>query len=130
MLLQPFVNYNMAGGWYLTCSPIITADWEAGEGDRWTVPVGGGFGRVFKIGKLAINAQIQAYDNVETPQSGADWTLRLRCSSCFRSEGGHAACHWRRAVPTRVRLLAQGIRGLGRLGIDRGAKPRSSPAGS
>ena len=29
MLLQPFVNYNLPGGWYLTSSPIITADWEA-----------------------------------------------------------------------------------------------------
>ena len=29
MLLQPFVNYNIADGWYLISSPIITADWNA-----------------------------------------------------------------------------------------------------
>ena len=29
LLLQPFVNYNMAEGWYLVSSPIITANWEA-----------------------------------------------------------------------------------------------------
>ncbi|WP_147707694.1 neuromedin U [Microvirga massiliensis] len=34
MLLQPFVNYNFPGGWYLTSSPIITANWEGGHGDR------------------------------------------------------------------------------------------------
>ena len=28
-LAQPFVNYNMAHGWYLTSSPIITANWLA-----------------------------------------------------------------------------------------------------
>lgn len=29
MLMQPFVNYNMRHGWYLTSSPIITSNWEA-----------------------------------------------------------------------------------------------------
>jgi hypothetical protein len=28
-LLQPFINYNFAGGLYLTSAPIITADWKA-----------------------------------------------------------------------------------------------------
>lgn len=34
MTLQPFVNYNFRGGWYLTSSPIITANWKAGQGDK------------------------------------------------------------------------------------------------
>jgi hypothetical protein len=29
MLLQPFLNYNLPKGWYLTTGPIITANWEA-----------------------------------------------------------------------------------------------------
>jgi hypothetical protein len=29
MTIQPFVNYNMNGGWFLTFSPIFTANWEA-----------------------------------------------------------------------------------------------------
>ena len=28
-LAQPFINYNMAHGWFLTTSPIITANWLA-----------------------------------------------------------------------------------------------------
>jgi len=28
-LAQPFFNYNMAHGWYLTTSPVITANWLA-----------------------------------------------------------------------------------------------------
>ena len=84
MLLQPFVNYNIADGWYLTSSPIVTADWNARESkDTWTVPVGGGVGRLFKLGTLPVNAQIQAFDNVETPQDGADWTLRLQVQFLF-----------------------------------------------
>jgi hypothetical protein len=44
-LLQPFLNYNFGDGWYLTSSPIMTANWEAQARQRWTVPVGGGIGR-------------------------------------------------------------------------------------
>ena len=44
-LLQPFVNYNLPHGWYLTSSPILTANWDAEHRDMWTVPVGGGIGR-------------------------------------------------------------------------------------
>ena len=29
MLLQYFINYNMKKGWYLTSSPIITANWNS-----------------------------------------------------------------------------------------------------
>ena len=47
-LAQPFINYNMAHGWYLTSSPLITANWLAAPGQQWVVPVGGGFGRIFK----------------------------------------------------------------------------------
>jgi hypothetical protein len=83
MLLQPFVNYNLPGGWYLTSSPIITADWEADQGDRWTVPVGGGFGRVFKIDKQAINAQLAAYYNVARPTGAADWQVRAQVQLLF-----------------------------------------------
>ena len=83
MLLQPFVNYNLPDGWYLTSSPIITADWEAGHGDRWTVPVGGGFGRVFKIDRQPVNMQLAAYYNVAKPTGDADWQLRAQVQLLF-----------------------------------------------
>ena len=35
-LFQPFVNYNLDGGWYLTSTPIMTANWDQ-EDDGWTV---------------------------------------------------------------------------------------------
>ena len=38
-LVQPFVNYNLPHGWYLTASPIMTANWKADSGDQWTVPL-------------------------------------------------------------------------------------------
>jgi len=40
MLLQYFVNDNLPEGWYLTTSPIITANWEADSDTTYTVSVG------------------------------------------------------------------------------------------
>jgi len=83
MTLQPFVNYNMQGGWYITSSPILTANWEAPEGEEWTVPLGGGFGRVFKAGGQAMNFQIQAFGYADAPTGGPDWALRFQLQLLF-----------------------------------------------
>lgn len=82
-LLQPFFNYNLANGWYLVTSPIITANWEASSDNIWTVPIGGGFGRVFPIGKQPVNASLQGYWNAARPDGGADWTLRTQVQLLF-----------------------------------------------
>jgi hypothetical protein len=86
MTIQPFINYNFGKGWYVSTSPIITANWEAhGSDNTWTVPVGGGFGRIIRIGKLPINLNAQAFDNVVKPDDDAtaDWTLRLQVQFLF-----------------------------------------------
>ena len=36
MLIQPFLNYNLPKGWYLTSSPIITANWNNPKNKGWT----------------------------------------------------------------------------------------------
>jgi hypothetical protein len=76
LTFQPFINYNMKDGWYLVSAPILTANWEASGGNQWTVPLGGGFGRVFAIDKQKVNAQVQAFWNVVKPDGGPAWTLR------------------------------------------------------
>jgi hypothetical protein len=83
MIVQPFINYNFPRGWYLASSPIITANWEALEGQRWTVPVGGGLGRAFRLGGQAMNLQMQVFRNVVSPHDAADWTLRLQYQLLF-----------------------------------------------
>lgn len=81
---QYFVNYNLDNGWYLTTAPIMTANWEADSDHRWTVPIGGGVGKLFKIGKQPINAQISAYNNIVTPDDyGADWQIRVMVQFLF-----------------------------------------------
>ncbi len=77
---QYFINYNFPKhkGWYLTSAPIMTANWNAESGNRWTVPIGGGFGKIFKMGTQNVNAQVQAFYNLEKPENAPDWQLRLQ----------------------------------------------------
>ncbi|CAG0903144.1 unnamed protein product, partial [Cyprideis torosa] len=64
MTSQPFVNYNLDNGWYLKTDPVITYNQKADSGNKWTVPVGGGFGRVFNWGKqpLSLKNAIPSHD--------------------------------------------------------------------
>ena len=94
MLIQPFVNYNLPDNWYLVSAPIMTANWATKGSDVWTVPLGGGIGKLFKLGqilpleghtlaKLPINTQIQAFGNVARPEDGAKWQLRFQFQFLF-----------------------------------------------
>jgi hypothetical protein len=47
------------------------------------VPFGGGIGKIFRIGKQPVNAQVQAFYNVAKPDKGPDWTLRLQLQFLF-----------------------------------------------
>ncbi len=82
---RPFVNYNLSDGWYLSSAPIISGNFSAGSGDHWTVPVGAGVGKLFKVGKLPINTQLVPYYNAATPDFGPDWQLRLQIQFLFPS---------------------------------------------
>lgn len=82
-LIQPFANYNLPGGWYLVSSPVIAANWEAAGGQKWTVPIGGGVGRLLKLSKLPTNTSVQAFYNVEHPTFGPDWAFRFQVQFLF-----------------------------------------------
>ncbi len=77
-LLQWFVNYNMKKGWYLNTSPIVTADWRQSGDNRWTVPFGGGIGRIMKLGFQPVNITAQFYGNAVHPPGASPWTLRMQ----------------------------------------------------
>jgi hypothetical protein len=86
MLIQPFINYNLPKGWYLTSSPIITANWEASgsqSSNRWVIPVGAGFGKIVKTGGPPLNINFQGFYNVVSPNQGPDWQLRFQVALLF-----------------------------------------------
>jgi hypothetical protein len=68
---------------YLTSAPIVTVNWKAESNQQWTVPLGGGIGKIFHFGKLPVNTQLGAYYNVVHPDDGANWQLRLQLQFMF-----------------------------------------------
>ncbi len=99
---RPFINYNLPDSRYLTTSPLIAANWEASSGNKWTVPLGGGFGKIFRIGKQPVNAQVQGFYNVEIPEFGAEWTLRAQLRFLFPKSK-------RRRFPSGTAILGGGL---------------------
>ena len=79
-LIQPFVNYNFKDGFYLTSAPILTVDWQADSSQQWTVPIGGGVGKIFHLGKLPVNTQLSAYYNVVRPDFRPTGRFVHKCS--------------------------------------------------
>ena len=83
MLLQYFINYNLKKGWFLTLQPIITANWNASSGNVWTVPFGGGVGRIMKLGAQPVNIAAQFYGNATYPSGTSPWGMRLQIAFLF-----------------------------------------------
>lgn len=75
LTLQPILSFQLGGGWYLTSTPGITADWTADSGNQWNVPLGGGVGRLQRIGKLPVDLKLVYYKYVEKPDFGPDWSV-------------------------------------------------------
>jgi hypothetical protein len=82
-LIQPFLNFNFESGAYLTTSPIITVNWEAKGSQQWSVPLGGGVGKLFKIGKLPVNTQLGGYYYVVRPDFAPNWQIRAQVQFMF-----------------------------------------------
>ena len=83
MVLQPFVNYNLSDGWYLVSDMDMIANWNHNNNQRWTVPVGGGVGKVFTIGKDAINIRAESYYNPIRPNQAPEWSANVTVQYLF-----------------------------------------------
>jgi hypothetical protein len=83
MTVQPHLVFDLPAGWYLTSSPILTANWTAASGQVWTIPVGGGGGKHFQIGGQAVNVQLQGFYRVARPEFDGRWQVRLLLQLLF-----------------------------------------------
>ena len=80
---QYIFNYNLADGWFLLSNATISANWLKDQRDRWTLPVGGGVGRVFNIGKQAVSLSAQTFYNIDATSSGSDITGVVQLTFMF-----------------------------------------------
>jgi hypothetical protein len=75
--LQPFVARHFPKAVTLTVQSESTYDWEADNGEEWTVPVNVLVSRVTKLGPFPFSVAGGGGYYVESPAAGPDWKLRL-----------------------------------------------------
>lgn len=76
--IEYYCYANLGNGWWIGTAPVNTANWEASADNIWTIPVGGGFGKL--VGKRRpMNLKVEAYGYAEAPTDYADWSLMLGC---------------------------------------------------
>ena len=80
---QYIFTYFLQNKWYLSTAPVNLANWEAEEGQKWTVPLGGGFGKMLSAGKLPLDLQTQVFYNVIRPDGAPEWQLRVQLKIIF-----------------------------------------------
>ena len=72
-----FAYWNLGSGWWIGTSPVNTADWDAIQSEVWTIPIGGGIGKIVMRGRTPINLKLEAYHYAEVQTGGADWSAVL-----------------------------------------------------
>ncbi len=82
-LLQYFINYNLKKGYFITWQPTLTANWKATNGNTWTVPFGGGIGRIMKLGSQPVSLTAQFYGNAVHPEGTSSWSFRAQIAFLF-----------------------------------------------
>ena len=76
-VFQWFVNYNFGHGWALATAPLNIANWDADDGQQWTVPLGIGISKTTAFNGRPMSLGVQYYYNVKRPDSVAATQLRF-----------------------------------------------------
>jgi hypothetical protein len=80
---QYFVNYNFGGGWALGTAPILSANWKAESGNKWTIPWGLQISKLARFGSRPVNLLFGYYANSEHPEGAADRQVRIQLNFLF-----------------------------------------------
>lgn len=84
LMLNPFLSYHLGDGWSVGTSPNITTNWLAKTRQAWTVPVGGGISKTFRLGSQPIKLAIDSYYNAIRPVAGNNtWLLQFTLTFLF-----------------------------------------------
>lgn len=84
LVIEPVFTYKLKPQWYLYTDPIITANWQQSQGDRWVLPVGGGGGHIFNLFGQWMDVKLEVYYNAVRPDNAAEWTASLSYTLLFK----------------------------------------------
>jgi hypothetical protein len=69
MNIQAFYYYSVTPTFSIGAGPNIIADFEADDGDQWTVPLGIGVSYTKNIGKVPFRFAVEYYGSVLRPDT-------------------------------------------------------------
>ncbi|MGH7681858.1 MAG: neuromedin U [Candidatus Eiseniibacteriota bacterium] len=77
LTFQYFVNYNFGKGWAISTAPIITCNFDAPDGQKWTIPFGAGITKTTVFNGRPMNVGFQFFGNAEHPDAAAATQVRF-----------------------------------------------------
>ncbi len=87
--LQYFIIHHLPKAWQIRVSPHIKVDWEQDSGERWTVPLGIGVGKMIKIGPMPVMLMAEYQHAVIAPDHvGEDYTIMLQANFIIKNPFG------------------------------------------
>ena len=84
LLIRGLIRRELRNRWFFISAPIITANWNAASGQKWRVPLGGGFGRSLSRDRVPVNLSLQLYWHVIRPDGAPDWLARVGVTFPFQ----------------------------------------------
>ena len=87
--VQYFIVHHLPNAWQLRASPHVTMDWEASSGNKLTLPIGIGIGKMFKIGPMPVMLMAEYQKSVISPDDiGNDSTIMLQANFIIKNPFG------------------------------------------
>ena len=85
---QVFVVYTFPSAFFVQMMPTITANWNAPEGQQWSIPLGANMGKVVMFGKQPVKFIGGGSYYVVSPDNGPTWQLFFQAVFLFPKKKG------------------------------------------
>ena len=87
--IQYFIVHHLPNAWQLRASPHITVDWSASSGNKLTLPIGIGFGKMFKLGPMPVMVMAEyQYPIVSPDDIRPEGTFMLQANFIIKNPFG------------------------------------------
>lgn len=84
--IQYFIIRHLPNAWQLRASPNITIDWQADSGNKLTLPIAIGVGKMFKIGPMPVMLMAEYQYSIISPDSvGTESTIILQANFIIKN---------------------------------------------
>jgi len=84
--IKYIARYSLPNAWAIGFGPTISIDWEADSDDKWTVPIGFGFTKMVRFGKMPVKLLAEVNYSVVRPDTyGTEWKFIFRIAPVIPS---------------------------------------------